>query len=215
MGRTDTPALRRISHPSAANMFKLVAQSTAAQAAGTTQSIAFDIGTGTGVLAAVHGALRGVQRIAATDLDPRALQCARDNLTRLNLIASRRVSCKPICSTGRSSRVDRMQSPMASRTTQLTTGTCHFRPGKPHAARISARFARSSAAGWRRLADSVRFCRTFGIAHACEELLHMIDAAGLKVLGRTDIKPHHPRVSDTSDPLHSRSRGGTHVTYGA
>jgi len=53
----------------------------AAAKAGAT-SIAFDIGTGTGVLAAVL-ARRGIQRIVATDQDPRALACARENLERL------------------------------------------------------------------------------------------------------------------------------------
>ncbi|MGZ3242060.1 MAG: methyltransferase, partial [Burkholderiaceae bacterium] len=47
--------------------------------------LAFDIGTGTGVLSAVL-ARRGVQHIVATDQDPRALACARENLTRLELI---------------------------------------------------------------------------------------------------------------------------------
>lgn len=51
----------------------------------TVQSIAFDIGTGTGVLA-VALAQRGVQHIVATDHDLRALNCAHDNLLRLNLI---------------------------------------------------------------------------------------------------------------------------------
>lgn len=36
-----------------------------------------------------------------------------------------------------------------------------------------------------------------------DELLAMIDAAGLQVLGKLDVKPHHPRVSDTGDPLHA------------
>jgi len=35
------------------------------------------------------------------------------------------------------------------------------------------------------------------------ELLAAIAAAGLRVLGKTDVKPHHPRVSDTSDALHA------------
>jgi hypothetical protein len=48
------------------------------------KALAFDIGTGTGVLAAIL-ARRGVARIVATDLDPRALACARDNLQRLGL----------------------------------------------------------------------------------------------------------------------------------
>lgn len=43
---------------------------------------AFDIGTGTGVLAALL-AKRGVKKIVATDHDPRALVCARENLQRL------------------------------------------------------------------------------------------------------------------------------------
>ncbi|GAO24568.1 methyltransferase small [Alicycliphilus sp. B1] len=47
-------------------------------------SLAFDIGTGTGVLAAVL-ARRGVRRVVATELAPRALACAQDNLRRLGL----------------------------------------------------------------------------------------------------------------------------------
>ena len=35
-----------------------------------------------------------------------------------------------------------------------------------------------------------------------EELLGMMEAAGLKVLERIDVRPHHPRTSDASDPLH-------------
>ncbi|OAE51322.1 methylase, partial [Achromobacter insolitus] len=47
-------------------------------------SVAFDVGTGTGVLAAVI-ARRGGKRVIATDMDPRALACARENLERLGL----------------------------------------------------------------------------------------------------------------------------------
>ena len=35
------------------------------------------------------------------------------------------------------------------------------------------------------------------------ELLAAIAAAGLQVMEKIDVKPHHPRVSDTSDPLHA------------
>jgi len=53
-------------------------------AAIASNSLAFDIGTGTGVLAAVL-ARRGIERVVATDRDPRALACARDNFERLGL----------------------------------------------------------------------------------------------------------------------------------
>jgi methylase of polypeptide subunit release factors len=46
--------------------------------------LAFDIGTGTGVVSALL-AKRGIRKIVATDLDPRALRCASDNLERLGL----------------------------------------------------------------------------------------------------------------------------------
>ena len=34
-------------------------------------------------------------------------------------------------------------------------------------------------------------------------LLAEIEAAGLRVLGRTDAKPKHPRAADRTDPLHA------------
>ncbi|TXJ00784.1 MAG: class I SAM-dependent methyltransferase, partial [Aquabacterium sp.] len=55
-----------------------------AQAPLPSKTLAFDVGVGTGVLSAVL-ARRGVQRVVATDQDPRALACARENLQRLGL----------------------------------------------------------------------------------------------------------------------------------
>lgn len=46
--------------------------------------VAWDIGTGTGVIAAVLVA-RGVQQVIATDTCGRALQCAAENIQRLNM----------------------------------------------------------------------------------------------------------------------------------
>lgn len=46
--------------------------------------VAYDIGTGTGLLAIIL-AQRGVKQVIATDLNPRALACASDNFTRLEL----------------------------------------------------------------------------------------------------------------------------------
>ncbi|OGS93394.1 MAG: methylase, partial [Gallionellales bacterium GWE2_58_10] len=55
-----------------------------AQAPLPSVELAFDIGTGSGVLAAVL-ARRGIAHVVATDQNVRALACARDNLARLGL----------------------------------------------------------------------------------------------------------------------------------
>ena len=47
---------------------------------------AFDIGTGTGVLSAIL-AHRGIRTVLATDMDQRAIACARENLDRLGFAA--------------------------------------------------------------------------------------------------------------------------------
>lgn len=51
---------------------------------GNRSGTAFDIGTGTGVLAELLIA-RGLRTVIATDTQPRAIACARDNLQRLGL----------------------------------------------------------------------------------------------------------------------------------
>jgi prophage antirepressor-like protein len=36
-----------------------------------------------------------------------------------------------------------------------------------------------------------------------EELLAAVESAGLKVIDRIDVRPEHPKASDTTDPLHA------------
>ncbi len=55
-----------------------------AAAALPSDTLAFDVGTGTGVLAAVL-ARRGVQRVVATDNEPRAIACAGENFRNLGV----------------------------------------------------------------------------------------------------------------------------------
>jgi len=53
--------------------------------------------------------------------------------------------------------------------------------------------------GWLVLSD---FAEHLGLRPRAE-LLSAFDAAGLKVAGRMDVRPHHPKVSDETDPLHA------------
>jgi methylase of polypeptide subunit release factors len=57
--------------------------------------------------------------------------------------------------------------------------------------------------GWLILSD---FAEHLGL-RSREDLLALIESAGLKVLGRADVRPRHPKANDPGDPLHAaRSR---------
>jgi len=165
-----------------------------------TQSVAFDIGTGTGVLAAVL-ARRGIQRIVATDMDTRALDCARENLTRLGLAAQVEVVQADLFPAGRASLIV-CNPPWVPARPSSPLEHAVFDPDS----RMLLGFLNGLAAhlapggeGWLILSD---LAEHLGLRTRAE-LLAAIDAAGLKVLEKSDVKPHHPRVSDSSDPLHA------------
>jgi methylase of polypeptide subunit release factors len=163
-------------------------------------ALAFDIGTGSGVLAAVL-ARRGIARVIATDMDPRALSCARENLHRLDL--DQRVDvvqadlfppgqaalivCNPPWLPGRpSSSIEYAIYDPDSRMLKGYLGglASHLAPG---------------GEGWLILSD---LAEHLGLRPRAQ-LLAMIDAAGLAVVARHDVRPTHPRASDATDPLHA------------
>ncbi len=163
-------------------------------------SLAFDIGTGTGVLAAVL-AKRGIRRVVATDQDARALACARENVERLGLAAQVEVQQADLFPAG--------QAPLV---------ICNppWVPGKPSSALEYAvydpesRMLRGFLAGlaehlevggegWLILSDLAEHLKL----RSRETLLAWIEQAGLKVLGRLDVRPTHAKAFDPDDPLHA------------
>ncbi len=163
-------------------------------------STAFDIGTGTGVLAAVL-ARRGVKHIVATDIDPRALVCARENLKMLSLSRHVDVVEADLFPDGRAALV------------MCNPPWVPARPSSPlehgifdHDGRMLRAFLDGLAVhlapggeGWLILSD---FAEHLGL-RTRDQLLAAIAAAGLQVVGRSDAKPKHPKVSDQSAPLHA------------
>ncbi len=162
--------------------------------------VAFDIGTGTGVLAALL-AKRGLQHIVATDMDARALSGARDNLHRLglentvelmkaDLFPDRRadlVLCNPPWLPGRPS--SSLEYAVYDPDSRMLKG---FLSG------VAAHLAPDGQA-WLILSD---LAEHLGLRPRAE-LLQWIDAGGLTVIERHDVRPTHPRASDASDPLHA------------
>lgn len=168
---------------------------------------AFDLGTGTGVLTAVL-LRRGVTRVVATDINPRAVSCAEENLDRLGLAASAEVVEADLFPPGRA---------------ELIVCNPPWLPARPSSALeagiydpdsdVLHRFLNGlgehltfAGEGWLILSD---LAERLGL-RTREALLERIAAAGLQVHDRHDTAPRHPRASDTEDELH-RARS-TEVT---
>jgi methylase of polypeptide subunit release factors len=170
-------------------------------------SIAFDIGVGTGVLSVVL-AIREVQKIIATDQDDRAIACAKENINRLNLNSQIEVLktnlfpadkaalivCNPPWLPARPS--SSLEHAVYDPESQMLKGFLsnlkdHLLPG---------------GEGWLILSD---LAEHLGL-RSREELLSWINAAGLKVIARMDTKPQHQKVFDKTNALHAaRSRETT------
>lgn len=164
---------------------------------------AFDIGTGTGVLAAVL-ARRGIARVVATDLNPRALACARENLGRLGLDGRVEVLQADLFPPGRAGLVV-CNPPWLPARPGSALEEAVYDPGS----RMLLGFLAGLAAhlepggeGWLILSD---LAEHLGL-RSRDELLAAFDAAGLTVVGRLDARPTHPRASHPADPLHAARR---------
>ena len=168
-------------------------------AALSTTSTAFDIGTGTGVLACVL-ARRGVQRVVATDMDPRALACAHENIERLGLGKQVQVVQADLFPEGRAALIACNPPWVPARpSSPLEHGIYDFE------SRMLRGFLGGLAAhlepggeGWLLLSD---LAEHLGL-RSREQLLSWIEGAGLQVVNRIDARPKHPKASDPSDPLH-------------
>lgn len=176
----------------------LVAQA-ALPAALRTHPVAMDVGTGTGVLAALL-ARRGIPQVIATDLSDRALACARENLQRLGLAGIRLcktdlfapesaalIVCNPPWLPARP--VSTVEQALYDEDSRMLRGfllglRAHLVPG---------------GEGWLVLSD---LAEHLGL-RTREQLLQWIAEAGLQVAGRLQTRPHHGKVRDAHDPLHS------------
>ncbi|MDB5900544.1 MAG: methyltransferase-like protein, partial [Ramlibacter sp.] len=144
-------------------------------------------------------ARRGVARIVATDLNPRALACARENIQRLDLQGQVEVI-----------EADLFPAGMAP----LIVCNPPWLPGKPssnleHAVYdLDSRMLRGflgglrarlapAGEGWLVLSD---LAEHLGLRSRAE-LLALFSAGGLVVRQRLDVRPRHPKASDPGDPL--------------
>lgn len=162
--------------------------------------LAFDIGTGTGVLAAVL-ARRGMKRIVATDQDARALACAHENIERLGLQRQVEIVQQDLFPPGRASLIV-CNPPWIPARPASPIEHAIFDPESRMLRGFLAGLAGhldTAGEGWLILSD---LAEHLGLRTRAD-LLAMIDASGLRVVDRLDIRPVHSKASDASDPLHA------------
>lgn len=203
----EVPALKARVHPHygvfapiRGEYVELVAEQ--ADAVGMAGQSAFDIGTGTGVLAFVL-AHRGAARVVATDADPRAVACAQDNAVRLGLGAVVGVCRVPPHDPFPSGSADILvcNPPWVPAEAPTRFDRSVFDP----AGRFLLRFVdgisahlRPGGQAWLVLSD---FAEQLGLRPP-EFAARAARRAGLVILGRRETRARHARTFDRDDPLH-------------
>jgi SAM-dependent methyltransferase len=180
----------------------LVARALATRAPAGRAWRAFDVGTGTGVLAILLA--RAGARVVATDVDTRAVRCAAENAARF----------------GVADRVEALEADLfPPGRVPLVVANPPWVPAEPHGpldravydpgGEMLARLVRGLPAhledggeAWLVLSDLAERLglRTPG------EVPALLAGAGLRVVATLETRPTHPRARDATDPL-ARARG--------
>lgn len=167
-------------------------------------AVAFDIGTGTGVLAAVL-ARRGIGRVVASELDVRALACARENLARMQLLEgvspAGRVTVlqADLFPSGEADIVLCNPPWVPAKATSALERAVYDDGGRMLAGYLAglAGHLKPGGEGWLIISD---LAEPLGLRTRAA-FLQQMEAAGLVVLGREDARPTHPKSQDADDPL--------------
>jgi len=162
--------------------------------------LAFDIGVGTGVLSAVL-AKRGIKRVVGTDLDPRAMACAKENIQRLGLNSKVELTQTDLFPEGKAPLIvcnppwlpARASAPIERAIYDENSGML-----KGFLAGLAAHLT-PKGEGWLILSD---LAEHLGLRTRAE-LEEWITAGGLKVISKTDINAEHKKAQDETDPLHA------------
>lgn len=162
--------------------------------------LAFDIGTGSGVLAAVL-ARRGVQRIIATDQDDKALDCAQENIRRLGLEDTIELRKADLFPDGDSALIVCNPPWLPARPTTAIEHAIYDPDNRMLLGFLNglASHLRPGGEGWLIMSD---LAEHLGL-RSPDFLPEAIAKAGLCVLDKMDVRPAHPKTTDATDPLHA------------
>ncbi len=160
---------------------------------------AFDVGTGTGVLALVLA--RAGASVVATDLEPRAVACARENAERLGLSDRVEIVQADLFSPGRADLVV-SNPPWLPDEARTPLERAVYDPGGAFLERLVLGLPDHLAEGgeaWIVISDLAELLGLRPAGHV--EALAV--RAGLRAADMREAKPAHPRAGDREDPLHA------------
>ncbi len=161
---------------------------------------AFDIGTGTSVVAAIL-VNRGIKKVVATDNNSRALQCAAENINQLGLKQYIEIVQADLYPTGKADLIvcnppwlpAKANAPIEH---AIYDPNSQMLKGFLNGVRVHLN---EDGEAWLVLSD---LAEHLGL-RSHDELFKWITDAGLSVIEKLDIAPKHAKSSDQSDPLYA------------
>jgi SAM-dependent methyltransferase len=161
-------------------------------------ALAFDIGTGTGVLAALLAA-RGVPQVIATEVDQRAAACAKENLQRLGFQQQVEVQLLDLYPSGRADLIVCNPPWIPARPTSSLERAVYDPQNRMLLGFLAGVLShlRPGGEAWLILSD---LAEHLGLRSRAW-LLNAIANAGLAVEARLDVRPNHPKSKADEDPL--------------
>jgi len=163
--------------------------------------VAFDIGTGTGVLAAIL-AKRGVKKVVATEIQSRALVCAKHNVQKLgfaNQIKIVSTDLFPPADAGLADLIVCNPPWLPAKANSAIEHAVYDPDSKMLKGFLSGvkNYLAVNGEAWLILSDLAEHLEL----RSAEQLQQWIADAGLTVVEKLDIKPKHPKSQDVSDAL--------------
>lgn len=169
------------------------------QAALNSPQVAWDIGTGTGVIAAILVA-RGVKHVLATDNHPRALACAIENVQRLNMQTNIQVLPADLFPEGQADLIVCNPPWLPAKANAPIEHAVYDPESRMLKGFLNGLKTHLTANGEAWLVMS-NLAEHIGL-RAPAALATWIDEAGLQIVEKLDIAPKHAKASDQSDPLY-------------
>jgi methylase of polypeptide subunit release factors len=161
--------------------------------------LAFEIGTGTGVIGAIL-AKRGIPKIIATDLDDRAIACAQENLQRLGLVNRVEVIKTDLFPSGKADLVVCNPPWLPARPTSSIERAVYDENSqmlKGFLAGVNEHLHLKGEA-WLILSDLAELLDL----RKAHELQTWFTQAELEIIACLEKRPYHPKSADSRDALH-------------